>query len=50
MCDRFGSPVHPRVPGSFFIIFVDRIFTTFIRSAFTNVLDAKREMLSTYCL
>jgi hypothetical protein len=31
-------------PGNFFIIFVDRIFTTFIERPFTNVFDANREI------
>jgi len=32
------------LPENLFIIFVDRIFTTFIECPFTNVFDANREI------
>jgi hypothetical protein len=35
---------HTGTPENFFIIFVDRIFTTFIECPFTNVFDANREI------
>jgi hypothetical protein len=34
----------------FFIIFVDRIFTSFIELAFTNVFDVMRELHVMSCL
>jgi hypothetical protein len=37
-------PVDTGTPENFFIIFVDRIFTTLIERPFTNVFDASREI------
>ena len=36
--------IHTGTPENFFIIFVDRIFTTLIERPFTNVFDANREI------
>jgi hypothetical protein len=48
-------PVNERRAGNFareniFIVFVDRMFTTFVRRTFTNAIDAKREVTAISCL
>jgi hypothetical protein len=47
MGDRLGSRIHT---GGFFIIFVDRMFTTFIERPFTNASGAITETLAMSCL
>ncbi|HKU06172.1 MAG TPA: hypothetical protein VJR30_08885 [Bradyrhizobium sp.] len=45
---RVGRP-YSHMPHSF-IIFVDRIFTSFVEGAFTSIFDASAEIAAIPCL